>query len=170
MQAVGLCHRDLSLENVLLRGTDCCISGLGYSIPIPRAKDTGVVHLATPQPNYVKHLQYSPPEVLRNEPFDAEGVDLWAAGIILLSMLFGTDAPFIGPVEEDRKYRTICIKGNLKYLAERWEQDSDLPPVSQTALDLLQSMLRANPKDRLTLDEIKAHPWLTGSALESIPT
>lgn len=158
----------MSLETILLRGTDCCIAGLGHSVLIPRAKETGLVHLAAPQPNYVRRLQYSPPEVLRNEPFDAEAVDLWAAGIILLSMLFGTDVPFIGPVEEDRKFRAICVKGNLKYLAEQWEQDSDLPPVSQTALDLLQSMLRADPNCRLTLDEIKSHPWLVGSAVESI--
>lgn len=181
-----MCHRDLALENVLLYGGDskrCCIVGLGNALRIPcsvrkdcdnddpltsttmagtDATGNGVVyHYAMAQPNYVRRLQYAPPEVLQNLSFDVRGVDLWAAAIMLLSMLFGTDAPFVGPVEEDRKFRNICIRGNLQYYVEQWEQDSDLPtPVSSLALDLLQSMLRANPNDRPTLEEIQQHPWM----------
>ena len=33
--------------------------------------------------------------------------------------------------------------------------------ISDAAMDLLQNMLRANPSQRLTIEEIRHHPWMT---------
>mmetsp|Transcript_26254 Transcript_26254/g.37309 ORF Transcript_26254/g.37309 Transcript_26254/m.37309 type:complete len:153 (-) Transcript_26254:171-629(-) len=111
------------------------------------------------------HPRYLPPEVVRTESFDGYAADLWAAGIMLCGMLFGTEAPFVWASPEDKRYQEICVNGNLKELYAKWEvhnphKKAKATHVSEEALDLAQSMLRADPEKRLTLDEVIEHPWL----------
>jgi serine/threonine protein kinase len=116
------------------------------------------------------------PELLRNEPFDGYAVDLWAAGVMLFTMLFGAGALFAAPVAEDRKFRMIC-EGNLRELVRERQASWDAPMttsseppspegasssgVSNSAVDLLQHMLRPDPSARLTLSEVVRHEWVT---------
>lgn len=163
MQQVGLCHHDLSLESVLLRGTDCYVAGLGLALRVPMLDDTPS-HLS-PQACCGTTLLYLAPEILQNVPFDGFAVDLWAAGIMLAIMLFGTGAPFVWASPDDKRFREISLHGNLREVARKWElQNHGALPVSEEALDLLQSMLRANPTERLTIQGIQEHPWFTAEA------
>jgi serine/threonine protein kinase len=162
MQHAGLCHHDLSLENILLRGTDCCIGGLGFAIRVPL--DDNAPALLIPQQSCGTILLYLAPEILQNVPFDGFAVDLWAAGIMLAIMLFGIGFPFVWASPDDRRFREISLYGNLRGLARKWESHSHVTPVSEEALDLLQNMLHANPSDRLTIQEIQQHPWFVAEA------
>jgi serine/threonine protein kinase len=80
---------------------------------------------------------------------------------MLFVMLLGSEALFVAPLPEDRRFQDICVDGNLKELLQRMEsKHSKSFSVSNDALDLLQKMLRAEPKDRLSLSQIQQHAWV----------
>jgi serine/threonine-protein kinase Chk2 len=105
--------------------------------------------------------RFMPPEVVNAQAFGGFAADLWATGIILCGMLFGTEAPFVWASPQDRRFVEICVKGNVKEVAvHKWNSS-----VSDDALDLIQNMLRANPEERLTLEQCVQHPWLKGETV-----
>lgn len=161
LQKVQLCHRNLCLENLLMRGDQCLISSLGWSLRVPVSEDGKVVHLLEPQSACGKKPEYVAPEVFQNDAFDGYAVDLWAAGVVLYLMLFGGNMLFAAPIPEDPRFQEICVHGNLKAVVEKFQAlTPDDKPVSEEAIDLLQGMLRADPKDRLTLSQVKDHAWV----------
>lgn len=165
LQRMGICHRDLSLENILVdKRTQTLIIDFGMCLRVPFGADDGSVvderagalrRLLKPQgrcgkPNYIS------PEVLQNtEPFDGYAIDVWAAGIILFIMLVGLP-PFEWAHPDDPRYRMIT-KGGLMTMLQKWNR-----PISEAAGDLLQRMLRADPRDRLSLTEVIDHEWIQG--------
>lgn len=165
MQSVGVCHRDLSLENVLVSNENCLIIDMGmclrvpYSDPARQGNVTDVTRgtirrLIKPQGVCGKH-NYMSPEIFANtNAFDGFSIDLWAAGVILYIMLTGFP-PYDQASQTDQRFDLI-VNGNLIRQLESWDIR-----LSQDAGDLLQSMLQVDPIDRLTLAEIMAHPWVT---------
>lgn len=163
LQKMGVCHRDLSLENLLVHeDTDCLLIDLGMCLRVPFAAEDGSVtdvsegtlrRLIKSQgqcgkPNYIA------PEILSNkEPFDGFAIDVWAAGVILFIMLVGIP-PFEWAHDEDPRFKMIT-RGNLSGLLAQWSR-----PISHDAADLLQNMLRKNPRDRLSLMEVMDHKWV----------
>ena len=100
------------------------------------------------KPNYIS------PEVLTNNvPFDGFAVDLWAAGVVLFIMLVGLP-PFEWASFDDPRYRLIC-EGGLEQLLVQWKR-----PISHLPIDLIQSMLREHPQERLSLFQVMNHPWV----------
>lgn len=87
-------------------------------------------------------------------PFDGFAIDLWAAGIILFTMLVGV-SPFSWADTDDAKFRLVS-QGGLDLLLKKWNR-----PISPDATNLLQSMLMFNPRERLTLYQVVNHPWCT---------
>jgi serine/threonine protein kinase len=123
-------------------------------------------HLLEPQPDCGgSNPQYVAPELMlkNDDPFDGYAVDLWACGVMLFVMLLGSDHLFAAPVPDDRKFQEICVRSNLKNHVRDLGSSSkkNAIGVSDAALDLLQRMLRAEPRDRLTLSQVQEHPWLT---------
>ena len=87
------------------------------------------------------------------EPFDGFAVDLWAVAVILFIMLVGLP-PWEFAREDDPRYRLV-VRGGLERMLHSWKR-----PVSPEATDLLQRMLREDPRERLSLCEVKDHPWV----------
>lgn len=155
---------------MLIRGDQCIISSLGWSLRVPTSEDGSVIHLLEPQVACGKKPEYIAPEVFQNEAFDGYAVDLWAAGVILYLTLFGNDMLFSAPIPEDPRFQKICVHGNLKAVVDKFQAlTPDEKPVSEEAIDLLQGMLRADPAERLTLAQVQEHPWVksNGSAAAS---
>lgn len=142
---------------------------------IPFEQDGSVNHMLQPRPlSGIHNPQYVAPELWNcssgNDKvvFDGFAVDLWAAGVMLLAMLLGNDALFVAPVPEDRAFHQISVHGHLKKFVTAYHQRlSRASIISDDALDLIQQMLRIDSNDRLTLAEVKQHPWVlcTSSAL-----
>jgi serine/threonine protein kinase len=165
LQSVGVCHRDLSLENVLVSNENCLIIDMGMCLRVPYSDPTrqgnvtdvtrGTIRrLIKPQGVCGKH-NYMSPEIFANtNAFDGFSIDLWAAGVILYIMLTGFP-PYDQASQTDQRFDLI-VNGNLIRQLESWDIR-----LSQDAGDLLQSMLQVDPRDRLTLAEIMAHPWVT---------
>ena len=100
---------------------------------------------------------YSFSEVFPNQgdvSFNPMLNDIWALGIILFIVLTGVP-PVDSAVETDERYRTIA-EGRLREMVEDW--GFILSPAS---LDLLQGILRPDPRQRLSLTQILNHPWMT---------
>jgi serine/threonine protein kinase len=94
------------------------------------------------------------PEICNNtEPFDGHAVDLWAVGVILFLMLTGYP-PWEKPVLTDERFRFMS-NGYLVHMLTEWK--TGLTP---DAMDLLQRMFWIDPTDRLSLDQVCAHPWM----------
>lgn len=97
---------------------------------------------------------YMSPEIYQNsEPFDGFAVDMWAAGVILFLMLTGFP-PWERACGTDERFKYMTA-GYLVQMLTEWEIG-----ISADAMDLLQRMLFLDPKDRLSLDQVRAHPWM----------
>lgn len=156
LQQMGICHRDMSLENLLLNAENqCVIIDLGMCLRIPRDQATNEFTLLTPQGVCGKR-NYISPEVVQNaRPFDGFAIDMWAMGVILFIMLTGVP-PVDLASEVDARYRMIR-EGQLPQLLEQWNFH-----LSPGAVDLLVRLLQPDWTQRLTLAEVVAHPWVNG--------
>ena len=97
---------------------------------------------------------YMSPEIYKNkESFDAYAVDIWAAGVILFLMLTGFP-PWERASQTDERFKYMT-GGYLVQMLTEWEIG-----ISSDAMDLLQRMFFIDPKDRLSLEQVRAHPWM----------
>eukprot|EP00879_Flechtneria_rotunda_P001597 GHRR01001757.1.p1 GENE.GHRR01001757.1~~GHRR01001757.1.p1 ORF type:complete len:342 (+),score=105.96 GHRR01001757.1:147-1172(+) len=141
----GVCHRDLKLENTLLDGS-----------PAPRVKicDFGYSKSALDsQPkSTVGTPAYIAPEVLQRTAYNGHGADVWSCGVTLYVMLVGA-YPFEDHTDPRNFSKTIKRILAVKYT---------IPPqlrISPECQDLLSRIFVANPTQRITLTDIKRHPW-----------
>ena len=138
LQRMKICHKDLSPENMIILNNNALVIDFGMCLKIPYT--TTGRHLISPQTPCGK-LPHMAPELYRKRAFDGHAVDLWAAGTILLFMLTGKrlrNPPII-----DHAFENLHLDG-----------------ISEIAMDLIRRMLRLHAKDRLSLEEIKKHPFL----------
>jgi serine/threonine protein kinase len=190
MQRAGICHRDLSLENLLVHQNGCLVIDLGMCLRIPYVEQdrpnqsladtmnqmsltcqnggTGrTPHcerlLMKPQGTCGKWI-YMSPEIHNNkDAFDGFAVDMWAAGVILFLMLTGFPPWERACATDDRfKYMTA---GYLVQMLTEWDLG-----LSSDGMDLLQRMLWLDPKDRLSLAQVRAHPWMVNAANAAMPS
>lgn len=194
----GLCHRNLSLDTIALDGDHVDIIGLGWALRCAEAtqgisqdsNDDGdneaPQFLPTPggsDPRFIApesfHFQSRIEEgsgdddASANRDWNGFRDDLWATGLILYSMVVGTEALFTAPFAGDKIFARLCIKGDIrgetKRFGKRLGKDySNL--LSDDLVNLLQSMLSADPKQRLVLEEVMKHPWMTNDDPTMTPT
>lgn len=94
--------------------------------------------------------------------FDGFTIDIWAAGVILYIMLTGFP-PYDQASPTDQRFDLI-VSGRLMEQLRNWDIF-----LSDDAGDLMQSMLRQNPRERLTLAQVMAHTWVTNGEVEAPP-
>ena len=153
IKKIGIVHRDLTLENVLLQSGKCKIMDFGMCLLTPRCPVNGHARLMPPQGACGKK-NYIAPEVLENvNPFFGHLVDMWSLGVILFILLTGYP-PVEAATALDPRFRMIR-DGQLGTMLKEWRVH-----VPDTAVDLIQRMLRVNPYERLSIDEILQHPWM----------
>lgn len=111
--------------------------------------------------------QYLAPEYFewttRGGVWNGFNADLWAAGLMVFSMVVGTGALFTAPIAEDKSFTRMCIKGDIRGQVKRYGTlaGRDFSGLSDALMDLLKDMLRADPGQRLSLEQVMKHPWLT---------
>lgn len=164
LQKKGICHRDISLENILLHKDKCVIIDFGLCLRVPYVDpnnngnttdvSSGTTRCMIKAVGEGGNWTYVAPEIVaRNKYFDGFATDLWSAGVILFIMLVGV-APFKWAHESDNHFKIIS-SGKLKKVLSSWNID-----LSEDAYDLLQNMFWKDPRNRLNLYQVINHPWV----------
>ncbi|KAM3367516.1 hypothetical protein ACQJBY_016226 [Aegilops geniculata] len=141
-----ICHRDLKLENTLLDGSPAPrlkICDFGYS-------KSSLLH-SKPK-STVGTPAYIAPEVLSRREYDGKVTDVWSCGVTLYVMLVG-GYPFEDPDDPKNFRKTIGRIMSIQYKIPEYVH------VSQDCKQLLASIFVANPAKRITMREIRNHPW-----------
>ena len=166
LQGAGLCHRNLSLDSIQLNGDHADITRLEwclrYNKNAPRNEDSPLPVPGGATPQYVAPEYFG----FTNGVWDGYAADLWSVGLILYSMVVGSEALFTAPITEDRVFLDLCVRGRIGQLAEKYGKRVGKDIVlSEDLIDLLQKMLKADPKERLSLDEILEHLWVANEEI-----
>ncbi|OHT09783.1 CAMK family protein kinase [Tritrichomonas foetus] len=132
-------HRDLKAENVLLdRNFNIRLCDFGLSKAF--STDDPFLKTTCGSPAYVA------PEVIKEKPYTS-AADIWSAGVLLYAMVCAT-LPFNGD------NITLMLQQII-----RWN-----PPIpnslSPELRALITRILIKEPRSRITINEIKGHPWL----------
>ena len=133
----NIIHRDIKPENILLDSNyRVKLSDFGWSnFCNPDEKRT--TFCGTPE--------YLSPEMVKKLPHDYR-VDIWSLGVLLFECLAGYP-PFTGQNEFE-------LLRNIKQLKIHWP--IDFPPLAK---NLVTKILKINPEERPSLDEILKHSW-----------
>jgi len=157
MHDLGVAHRDMSLENLLVDGDGrtVVIIDMGMSVRVPSDPDTGEPLLLAPRGCFGKRSYISPEVALSTAPFDPFKSDVWALGVILFIMLAGFP-PMVVALAQDAHFGYVR-EGRLRWLIQQLGVN-----MSPAAQDLLEHMLRVDPAQRPTVAQLRTHPWITG--------
>ncbi|KAL2528650.1 SNF1-related protein kinase catalytic subunit alpha KIN10 [Forsythia ovata] len=131
-------HRDLKPENLLLDSkSNVKIADFGLSNIM---RDGHFLKTSCGSPNYAA------PEVISGKLYAGPEVDVWSCGVILYALLCGT-LPF-----DDENIPNLFkkIKGGIYTLPSH---------LSASARDLIPRMLIVDPMKRITIPDIRMHPW-----------
>ncbi|RRT39501.1 hypothetical protein B296_00057220 [Ensete ventricosum] len=135
-------HRDLKPENLLLDSkSDVKIADFGLSNVM---RDGHFLKTSCGSPNYAA------PEVISGKLYAGPEVDVWSCGVILYALLCGT-LPF-----DDENIPNLFKKIKVRNLGGIYTLPSHL---SALARDLIPRMLIVDPMKRITIREIREHPW-----------
>ena len=138
----GIAHRDLKPENILLTEDK-----------ILKIIDFGLSHEFNGE-DFLKTKcgspSYASPEIITNPFYDGFKTDIWCCGIILYAMLCGY-LPFDG---DDNENNNNTLFKNII------DCKLDFPDyVNDLGKDLIYKLLTVEPDKRITISEIKNHPF-----------
>ncbi|KAL9105793.1 MAG: hypothetical protein Q9227_009095 [Pyrenula ochraceoflavens] len=129
-------HRDIKDENVVLDGEGRIkLIDFGSAAYIRNG----------PFDVFVGTIDYAAPEVLQGRPYRGKEQDVWALGILLYTIVY-KENPFYN-IEEilDHPLRVPFL------------------PFSEDCIDLIRKMLDRDVDERITITEVRDHPWMTGA-------
>ena len=138
MHKLNVIHRDIKPENILISNEVIKLADFGWSIHQKSNKY---------RPTFCGTAEYMPPEVIDGQPHIPPS-DLWCLGILIFELCSG-ETPFCGKNNSD----TLSRIKNFKI--------SDYPEYfSEECKDLIGRLIKRTTKDRITLAEVKNHPWI----------
>ena len=135
---IKVVHRDLKPENLLLDNkNNIKIVDFGLSNSYPKNE---LLTTACGSPCYAA------PEMINGERYYGLKTDIWSSGIVLYAMLCGY-LPF-EEADNEKLYKKITAG---KFKTPNFLSDS--------AKDFLHRILNIDPKSRITIPQMKKHPW-----------
>ncbi|EPY50926.1 CAMK/CAMKL/GIN4 protein kinase Cdr2 [Schizosaccharomyces cryophilus OY26] len=142
-----ICHRDLKPENLFLDAHGSIkIAEFGMASVQQPGK---LLQTSCGSPHYAS------PEIIMGRPYNGCASDIWSCGVILFALLTGR-LPF-----DDDNIRSLL----LKVCDGHFEMPSDISPQAQ---HLLYRMLDVNPSTRMTMEQIREHPFVSYLAKPNI--
>ena len=144
-------HRDLKLGNVFMgNNMQLKIGDFGLATELKKGERRKSF---CGTPNYM-----APEVVLNNHKIGGGqgqeyglGVDVWALGLFMYNFIEGKNPFHNGDIT--RTYNRI-IKGDFDFTSDQVRWLNGRPSVSKEAKDLISRILKVNPAERLTFDQI----------------
>ena len=138
----NIVHRDIKLENILFDDNeDAKLIDFGLSKYIKNNE------LLSDKPG--SEIYTAPEILLTDDKYDGFLADIWSLGICFYAMKF-----FIFPfLNENYNSYSECLKNEKLTFPE----DRKASPQFK---DLIKRILEKDPKKRITLEQIKQHPWV----------
>ena len=141
IHSLGIVHRDLKPENLLIT-KECILKIIDFGLSNYFTTDKSQKLLTTP----CGSPSYASPEMISGKSYDGFKIDVWSTGIILYAMLCG--------------YLPFEDKNNSELFKKILKCEVKFPKhVSVIAKDLIKKILVGDPDKRITIDEIKKHPF-----------
>ncbi|CAN0899152.1 Serine/threonine-protein kinase OXI1 [Linum grandiflorum] len=112
-----------------------------------------IISSARKSNSFVGTEEYVAPEVIQGYGHDFS-VDWWSLGVVIYEMLYGR-TPFRGRNRKDTFYRILT-------------QTPELVGEQTPLRDLIGRLLVKDPRERMTVDEIKEHDFFKGLHWESV--
>lgn len=140
----GICHRDIKPENLLLdeRG-NLKLADFGLSTLFKKGNTRRTLQTRCGTSLYMA------PEVI-DGAYEGDQADLWSCAVVLFVMLTGSH-PWEEPSMKCSLYRRFSLMSHHDY--PPWDQFE--PECS----NLLDRMLKADRRQRLSMEQIKRHRW-----------
>jgi calcium-dependent protein kinase len=145
---LGIAHRDLKPENVVFcskepEDTNIKVIDWGLAMSFTGTRMTAAVGSFT----------YAAPEVIcsKNVLTYTSACDLWSLGVLTYVMLSGKP-PFWGSTKQhldNAKQEKYPLKGSP------WDK------MNASAKDFVKVLIKANPKQRMEIQDVVKHPWFT---------
>jgi calcium-dependent protein kinase len=148
-----VCHRDLRLENFILSRPNKMEQGVVKLIDFAVAK---FIRNGQAMTTKVGSLHYVSPQML-NGKYD-HACDIWSCGVMCCIALCGYP-PFAG--ESELEVRANIKKGGLHFQEKPWQN------VSDSAKDLIRTLLTVNCSKRCTVEQALRHPWIKDRRLNT---
>ncbi|KAL0225824.1 hypothetical protein P9112_013148 [Eukaryota sp. TZLM1-RC] len=144
---IKIVHRDIKPSNCLLDHKDRLrIADFGLSVDISDQQDD-TLSRSSSTPDCTS-VAFTPPEIVLNaEEWSGFAEDVYAAGVTIFIMAFGR-LPFKGD--------TVQLLQEIAY--SEVEFPSEVDPL---LVDLLKGMMNKDPCKRISIGEIKCHPFIT---------
>jgi serine/threonine protein kinase len=138
-------HRDIKPENILFDtpDEDSTVKLIDFGLSRKHAEGE------SPMSSFVGTPYYIAPEVL-NKKYD-RSCDLWSIGIVTYTLLSGYP-PFNG-ADNDRVLDAVRA-GRYSFPNADWGR------TSRESRDFVRSLLRKDPRKRMTAREAMVHPWM----------
>lgn len=143
--AKGVLHRDIKDENLLIDLTNHQLKLIDFG--------SGTYLHDGIYTEFEGTRVYSPPEWIKYRCYRADGLTVWSLGILLYDMLCG-DVPY----ETDQQIQEAELV---------WFPQLRL---SHEAKHLVSRCLNPDPEQRISLQQLAAHPWFSSSQPVDAPT
>ncbi|XP_031570435.1 calcium/calmodulin-dependent protein kinase kinase 1-like isoform X2 [Actinia tenebrosa] len=147
-------HRDIKPSNLLL-GDNGRIKIADFGVSDVFEGDDAFLSKTAGSPAFMA------PESLQTsrDKYSGKAVDVWAMGITLFCFVYGK-CPF-----EDGNRMALYEKIRIQQL-----EFPEEPVINPKLEDLLLRLLIKDPKERITVPEIKIHPWVTRGGRDHLPS
>ena len=138
---LNVIHRDIKPENILLSNDTIKLADFGWSI---HQKSNKL------RPTFCGTAEYMPPEVIDEQPHIPPS-DLWCLGILIYELCAG-DPPFVAKNNSEtmQKIKNFQMRDYPDFFSEECK-------------DLIRKLIRRNPKERISIGEVKKHPWIVNN-------
>lgn len=145
MHSRRVVHRDLKLENILIDDNlDLKLADFGFAC----YKNIDNLN------SYRGTMTYMAPEIKESKQYKGTQVDMFSIGVILFIIVQG-----IFPFKEARKeeyFYNLLIEGKI----DTYFQKVNGTGLSEDFKNLILGLFSYDPETRLTLEQVKAHPWM----------
>uniref|UniRef100_A0AAQ5X706 calcium/calmodulin-dependent protein kinase n=1 Tax=Amphiprion ocellaris TaxID=80972 RepID=A0AAQ5X706_AMPOC len=146
-------HRDIKPSNLLL-GDDGHVKIADFGVSNEFEGTDALLSSTAGTPAFMA------PEMMtdREQSFSGKALDVWAMGVTLYCFVFGM-CPFYDEY-------IVSLHNKIK---NKPVEFPEMPSISEELKELIERMLDKNPETRITIPEIKLHPWVTESGSSPLP-